>query len=288
MRLLLAIMWLMHWLPLSLLGRLGEGIGGLLFIVMRTRRHITLTNLRLCLPALSETERHVLAHAHFAAYARSVLERGILWWASEARLRRLIHIDPAMPLADIAAGPVILLCPHFVSLDVAGVAVMLESSLCSIYTRQKNATFDKALRRGRSRFRPVQIVPRAEGIKPILRAMRTGLPFFMLPDMDFGAKESAFVPFFGIDAATLTAPARIAAAAGAKIIPVVATTLPNYQGWKVAFYPAWENYPGEDLIAATRTMNAFIEQRVLETPAEYFWTHKRFKTRPAGEPSVYE
>ena len=203
-------------------------------------------------------------------------------------MRRLIHIDPAMPLADIAAGPVILLCPHFVSLDVAGVAVMLESSLCSIYTRQKNATFDKALRRGRSRFRPVQIVPRAEGIKPILRAMRTGLPFFMLPDMDFGAKESAFVPFFGIDAATLTAPARIAAAAGAKIIPVVATTLPNYQGWKVAFYPAWENYPGEDLIAATRTMNAFIEQRVLETPAEYFWTHKRFKTRPAGEPSVYE
>ena len=288
MRLLLAIMWLMHWLPLSLLGRLGEGIGGLLFIVMRTRRHITLTNLRLCLPALSEAERHALARAHFAAYARSVLERGILWWASEARLRRLIHIDPAMPLADIAAGPVILLCPHFVSLDVAGVAVMLESSLCSIYTRQKNATFDKALRRGRSRFRPVQIVPRAEGIKPILRAMRTGLPFFMLPDMDFGAKESAFVPFFGIDAATLTAPARIAAAAGAKIIPVVATTLPNYQGWKVAFYPAWENYPGEDLIAATRTMNAFIEQRVLETPAEYFWTHKRFKTRPAGEPSVYE
>ena len=288
MRLLLAIMWLMHWLPLSLLGRLGEGIGGLLFIVMRTRRHITLTNLRLCLPALSETERHVLAHAHFAAYARSVLERGILWWASEARLRRLIHIDPAMPLADIAAGPVILLCPHFVSLDVAGVAVMLESSLCSIYTRQKNATFDKALRRGRSRFRPVQIVPRADGIKPILRAMRTGLPFFMLPDMDFGPKESAFVPFFGIDAATLTAPGRIAAAAGAKIIPVVATTLPNYQGWKVAFYPAWENTPGDDLIAAARTMNAFIEQRVLETPAEYFWTHKRFKTRPPGEANVYD
>ena len=288
MRLLLGIMWLLHWLPLSLLGRIGEGIGGLLFIVMRTRRHITLTNLRLCLPALSEAERHALARAHFAAYARSVLERGILWWASEARLRRLIHIDPAMPLADIAAGPVSLVWPHFVSLDVAGVAVMLESSLCSIYTRQKNATFDKALRRGRSRFRPVQIVPRAEGIKPILRAMRTGLPFFMRPDMDFGAKESAFVPFFGIDAATLTAPARIAAAAGAKIIPVVATTLPNYQGWKVAFYPAWENYPGEDLIAATRTMNAFIEQRVLETPAEYFWTHKRFITRPAGEPSVFE
>ena len=287
MRLLLGLMWLLHWLPLSLLGRLGEAIGVGLFVVMRARRHITLTNLRLCLPAMSEAERRLIARTHFAAYARSVLERGILWWASEARLRRLIQVDPCVPLAEIAAGPVILLCPHFVSLDVAGVAVGLESSLCSIYTRQRSTVFDAALRRGRSRFKPVKIVPRAEGVKPILRAMRDGLPFFMLPDMDFGAKESAFVPFFGIPAATLTAPARIAAATGAKIIPVIATTLPNYQGWKVSFYSAWENYPGDDMLAATRTMNAFIEQRVMETPSEYFWTHKRFKTRPADEPSFY-
>lgn len=287
MRLMLVLMWLLHWLPLPLLGRLGEVVGALLFSVMRRRRNITLTNLRLCLPELSDVERQQIARDHFKAYARSVLERGILWWASEARLKRLISIDPCVPLADIAASPTILLCPHFVSLDVAGVAVMLESSLCSIYTQQRSRVFDAALRRGRSRFRPVKIVSRAEGVKPIIRAMRDGLPFFMLPDMDFGAKESEFVPFFGIDAATLTAPARIAAATGAKVIPVIATYLPNYRGWKVRFYPAWENYPGDDLRAATRVMNAFIEQRVLEAPAEYFWAHKRFKTRPPGEASVY-
>jgi KDO2-lipid IV(A) lauroyltransferase len=192
-----------------------------------------------------------------------------------------------VPTAQIAARPTILLCPHFVGLDVAGVAVMLESSLCSIYTRQKNKAFDEALRRGRSRFRPVTIVPRADGVKPIIRAMRAHLPYFMLPDMDFGAKESEFVPFFGIPASTLTAPARIAGATGAQVIPVIATYLPNYQGWQVRFYPAWENYPGDDLIAATRVMNAFIEERILEAPAEYFWSHKRFKTRPPGEASFY-
>ncbi|NMM25902.1 MAG: lipid A biosynthesis acyltransferase [Glaciimonas sp.] len=287
MKLLLGVMWLLHWLPLPLLGRLGEAIGSVLFVLLRSRRHITLTNLRLCLPDLSQTERTTIAKQHFQAYARSVLERGILWWASEARLRRLIQVVPQVPLDAIAARPTILLCPHFVSLDVAGVAVMLESSLCSIYTPQRNRQFDAALRRGRSRFRPVQLFARSAGVKPIIRALRQRVPFFMLPDMDFGARDAEFIPFFGIPAATLTAPARIAEITGAQVIPVIATYLQHYQGWKVTFYPALENFPGDDLIAATRAMNTFIEQRILEAPAEYFWAHKRFKTRPPGLPNVY-
>ena len=287
MRLLLGVMWLLHWLPLPLLGRIGEAIGSLLFLAVRSRRRITLINLRLCMPGLSEEERKAMAKRHFQAYARSVLERGVLWWAPEARLKRLIQVEPAVPLEAIASGPTILLCPHFVCLDVAGVAVMLESSLCSIYTQQRNKAFDAALRKGRSRFRPVKLFSRADGVKPIIRGMREGLPYFMLPDMDFGAKDAEFVPFFGIDAATLTAPARIAAATGAKVIPVVATFLPGYQGWKVKFYPPWDNYPGDDIALATRRMNAFIEERVREAPAEYFWAHKRFKTRPPGEPGFY-
>jgi KDO2-lipid IV(A) lauroyltransferase len=288
MRLLLGLMWLLHWLPLPWLGRLGEAIGSLLFALVKSRRMITLTNLRLCLPELSDAQRHRIAKQHFQAYARSILERGVLWWAPEARLRKLIVVEPRVPLDLIESGPTILLCPHFVSLDVAGVAVMLESSLCSIYTRQQSRVFDEALRKGRSRFRPIKLFARGDGVKPIIRAMRDGLPFFMLPDMDFGARDAEFVPFFDIPAATLTAPARIAAATGAKVIPVVATFLPNYQGWKVTFHPPWENYPGPDMVAATREMNRFIEERVLEAPAEYFWAHKRFKTRPPGEPSVYQ
>lgn len=288
MRIVLALMWLLHWLPLPALGLLGDAVGALLFLLLGSRRHIALTNLRLCLPRLSEAERRKLARRHFQAYARSVLERGILWWGSAARLQRLVVFEPGVPLQDFKAGPVILLCPHFVCLDVAGAAIAMHTPGCSIYTSQRNRAFDQALRRGRSRFHPVRLFSRSEGIKPILRAMRERLPFFMLPDMDFGLRESEFVPFFGVSAATLTAPARIAAATQAKVIPVVATFLPRYRGWKVKFYPAWENYPGDDIIAATRRMNAFIEERVLEAPAEYFWAHKRFKTRPPGMPSLYD
>jgi KDO2-lipid IV(A) lauroyltransferase len=280
-------MWLLHFLPLPILGRLGNLVGSLIYLKAHKRRHITLTNLSLCLPQLSGDERERIARRHFQAYARSVLERSLLWWASPARLQRLIVFDPPFPEHEITSHPTIVICPHFVCLDAAGAACSMQLPGSSIYTSQRSKVFDSALRRGRTRFKELKLLSRAEGVKPIIRALREGLPFFMLPDMDFGRRESEFVPFFGIPAATLTAPARIAAMTGARVMPVVATFLPNFKGWRVRFYPAWENFPGPDMIAATARMNRFIEERVLEAPEQYFWAHKRFKTRPVGEPDLY-
>ena len=294
MKLLLGFMWLLHWLPLPVLGRIGKAIGSLLFMVMGARRDIALINLRLTMPELTEAQRRDIARRHFQAYTRSVLERSILWWAPEARLRKLIKVETSagmppgrVPVAEMTEKPTILLCPHFVCLDVGGAAIAMESSASSMYVAQKNKVFDEVLRAGRARFKPVRLFTRQDGIKPILRALKEKLPYFMLPDMDFSDKDSEFVPFFGVPASTLTATARIAAATGAQVLPVIATFLPDYAGYRVKFYPVWENYPGPDMVAATRRMNEFIEERVLEAPAEYFWTHKRFKTRPEGEPSFY-
>lgn len=296
MRLLLGFMWLLHWLPLPVLGRLGTAVGSLLFAVMKPRRAITLTNLRLTMPELTEAQRIALARRHFQSYARSVFERGILWWAPQRRLKRLIKVvafdgphpdSGGVPVAAISAQPTILLCPHFVCLDVAGAALAMEMSASSMYVQQKNKVFDQVLRDGRARFQPVKLFTRHDGIKPILRALKEKLPYFMLPDMDFGEKDAEFVPFFGIPCATLTATARIAATTGAQVMPVIGTFLPDYQGWQVQFYAPWQHYPGPDMVEATRRMNAFIEDRVREAPAEYFWTHKRFKTRPNGEASFY-
>ena len=287
MRVLLGFMWLLHFLPLPVLGRFGDLVGSLMFWIIPSRRHITLTNLRLCFPEKTEAERRKIARQHFQAYARSVFERSILWWSSEQRVRKLIRVEPGVPLDLIAAGPVILLCPHFVSLDVAGIGLVLQTPICSIYAPQKNVVFDEALKNGRNRFGLVRLLSRAEGVKPIIRAMREGYGFLMLPDMDFGIKDAEFVPFFGIPAATLTAPARIAAATNARVVPVIATMLPDYQGWRVTVHPAWENYPGDDIVAATRFMNAFLEEQIRLTPAEYFWSHRRFKTRPEGQADLY-
>lgn len=291
MRLLLGLMWCVHFLPLPLLGRFAALLGRIFYWLIPDRRHITLTNLCLCFPELTEKERTKLAKQHFQAYARSILERGILWWSSHRRIQKLIQVELKKPEDLNTTDPIILLCPHFVSLEVAGIGVAFETpirTICSIYAPQKNALFDQALKNGRSRFVPVRLLSRTEGIKPIIRAMRDGYAFLMLPDMDFGIKDAEFVPFFGVPAATLTAPARIAAATNAKVIPVTATLLPNYQGWRVTVHPAWENFPGPDLATATRRMNAFIEEQVRLTPAEYFWSHRRFKTRPEGETNLYQ
>ena len=287
MRLLLALLWLLHWLPLPILGRIGKFFGTLMFSLLRRRRRITQINLRLCFPEKTESAINAIAVQHFQAYARSVLERSILWWAPEERLKKLIMVEPRLPLEEFQSGPVVVLCPHFVCLDVAGAAIAMQTSASSMYVRQKNAAFDDALRRGRARFRPVKLFTRQDGIKPILRALRDNVPYFMLPDMDFGLKDAEFVPFFGVPAATLTALPRIAAAAKARVIPVVSTFLPDYRGWKVTVYPPWDDFPGNDITTAARRMNAFIEERILEAPAEYLWTHRRFKTRPPGEPDVY-
>jgi KDO2-lipid IV(A) lauroyltransferase len=170
---------------------------------------------------------------------------------------------------------------------VGGVAARI-MPLSTMYAQQKSKPFDDMMRYGRERYGPVRLFTREQGIKPILRALREGIPYYMLPDMDFGPKDAEFVPFFGVEAATLTAMGRIAAATGARVIPLVVTFLPDYKGYRVTFYPPFEDYPGTDMVAAARRMNAFIEDRVRETPAEYLWTHKRFKTRPPGEPSLYD
>jgi KDO2-lipid IV(A) lauroyltransferase len=284
---MIAVLWLLHWLPLPILGRIGNAVGWLMYYAIPKRRRIALINLRLCMPELSETQRIAIAKRHFMDYSRSILERSLIWWASFERIHGLIEVVPAVPKALMESGPSILFCPHFVCLDVGGVAARV-MPLSTMYAPQKNKAFDDLLRYGRERYGPVRLFTRSDGIKPIIRALRENIPYYMLPDMDFGEKDAAFVPFFGIPAATLTAMGRLAGATGAKVIPLVATFLPNYKGYRVEFYPAWEDFPGDDIIAATRRMNAFIEDRIREHPAEYLWTHKRFKTRPPGEPSFYD
>lgn len=287
MKVLIFFLWLLHFLPLPILGRIGNATGWLMYYAIPKRRKVALINLRLCMPELSEPERIALAKRHFMGYSRSILERSLIWWAPFERIHGLIEVVPEVPKAAMESGPTILFCPHFVCLDVGGVAARV-MPLSTMYAPQKNKAFDDLLRYGRERYGPVRLFTRSDGIKPLIRALREGIPYYMLPDMDFGEKDAAFVPFFGIEAATLTAMGRLAGATGAKVIPLVATFLPNYKGYRVEFFPAWENYPGDDIIAATRRMNAFIEDRIREHPAEYLWTHKRFKTRPPGAPSLYD
>jgi KDO2-lipid IV(A) lauroyltransferase len=146
---------------------------------------------------------------------------------------------------------------------------------------------DAFLKRKRERFPGTRMILRQEGVKAILRALKAGQPLQLSPDMDLGARDSIFVPFFGVPAATVTALSRIARLADVPIVPMVIQQLAWPGGYVVRVYPAWLDYPGATVDEDTRRMNAFIEARVRELPEQYLWTHRRFKTRPAGEAEPY-
>jgi len=283
----LGLVWLLHWLPLSVLAAIGHSTGLLLYVLAHERRRVVLTNLRLCFPDLPDRERAALARRHFSAFGRSLLEHGILWWGSHARVLRMVRIEGMEHWDAVRGRPVILLAPHFVGLDMGGIRLGAEYRVVSVYSKQKNPAFDAVLYHGRTRFVMPDLYSRQNGLRPVARAIKSGLPFYYLPDMDFGERDSIFVPFFGVPAATITGLSRIAALTGAVIVPAVTTQLPGGQGYVLHFYPAWENFPGGDLAADTRRMNTFIEDRVREMPEQYYWLHKRFKTRPPGEARFY-
>jgi Kdo2-lipid IVA lauroyltransferase/acyltransferase len=288
-RVLLVLIWLLHWLPLPVLAVLGRGLGALAWWGVRSRREVALRNLALCLPELSAEQRTAIARAHFALLGRSVAERGLLWHAGPARLKRLIHVEGDATLPEHAGRPVMWLVPHFIGLDIAGVAVQLFQSrpVVSMYQIQSNPVVEKAVLRGRLRFGGGRLFSRWDGARAVIRAVREGHHFFNLPDMDFGAKDAAFVPFFGVPAATLLAPSRMAKALGMIVQPVLTEVLPGGQGYRVRFLPPWTDFPTDDALADTARMNRWIEEEARRMPAQYLWVHKRFKTRPPGEPSVY-
>ncbi len=283
----LALFWLLRLLPLVLLAPLGRGLGCLLYLLARERRHVVLTNLALCFPDIGESQRRCIARAHFQAFARGLLEHGILWWSSRARVQQLVRVEGLEHWQAVADKPVIWLAPHFVGLDMGGARIITEWRGVSVYSRQKDPAFDRVLLHGRTRFVTPVLFSRQDGIRPVVKAIREGLPFYYLPDMDFGERDSIFVPFFGVPAATITGLARMARLARAVVVPAVTRQLPGAQGYVLRFYPAWENFPTDDVEADTRRMNAFIEERVREMPEQYYWVHKRFKTRPPGQASPY-
>jgi KDO2-lipid IV(A) lauroyltransferase len=289
---LLARLWIAlicrtaRW-PSTARARLARVVGDALWLVVRPRRRVTLANLRACFPQVSEDERRARGRRLFRNIARGVLDHAVLWRGSRADVETLVRVEGAEHVLDPANRPLILLAPHFVGLDAGGLRVNTLVRGVSIYARQSNAAWDAQLLAGRRRFNDPVLIPRrgASELKEVLRAMKAGLPFYYLPDMDNGPTNSVFVPFFGRPAATIPMVSRLARLNGARV--VMAVTEMTADGYVLHFEPPWADFPGASVEADTERMNREIERWVLRLPDQYLWTHKRFKTLPPGSPPLY-
>ena len=272
-------------LPVGMIRALASPLALAVWWLAGARRRITLRNLELCFPQWSPQRRREVARGHFRAFVVSLLERFVFWFGTPERIRALCAIEGLEHARAHEGRPLILLAPHFVGMDAGGMRYQMETAqVASMYAQQKSGTINRLMTEGRERY-GARMLLRNEGMRGVVRVLREGVPFIFLPDMDLGARDAVFVPFFGVPAATVTSVARLARITDARVVPCVTRMTPD--GYVVRFYPAWEDYPGDDIEAATARMNRFIEERVLEMPEQYLWSHKRFKTRPPGEPSPY-
>ena len=281
------IFWLIHFLPFRVIVAMGNATGFLLYYLAAERRRVGDINFKLCFPNMGDEARKKLLRDHFKMFARGLIERSILWWSSAERIRNLIRVEGIEHFNAVKDKPAILLTPHFVGMDAGGQWIAQHTDTVCMYANQKNRYLTELLLQKRARFRKQLLYSRQQGLRPILKGMRAGMSFIYPPDQDQGIKDGAFIPFFGVPAATMTSVPRIAHMTGAKILPCITRLLPGGAGYVLTFYPPWENYPSGDDIADARRMNEFIEQRILEMPEQYFWLHKRFKTRPEGEAKFY-
>jgi KDO2-lipid IV(A) lauroyltransferase len=287
-KLAIGLLKLFALLPYGVIARLGDGLGWLLYQIPSRRKRIVHINLKLCFPEWSDERREDVAQKHFRHAIRSYLERSVQWFGSAKKLEKLIQLDSAIDLTDPNLPPTLFLGLHFVGIEAGSIFLnySLKRQCGSLYQPMSNPELEEVAKAARARF-GADMASRADSARIVLRWLRDGKPVMLGADMDYGARNSTFVPFFGVPTCTLTAVGRLAKVGHAQVVPFIGEVLPNYKGYRLKVFKPWESYPTGDDDADARRMNAFLEEQIPLMPEQYYWVHKRFKTRPPGEPSVY-
>lgn len=284
-----ALLTLLAWngrLPLWWVRGTGVLLGAMLHLLVRSRRRVVHTNLRLCFPHWSDAQVQSTTRQVFIYFAQAWLDRGWLWHGASSVVAKRLRLTGQVQELQ-GDTPVVVFAPHFVGLDAGWTALtqQLERHFTTIYTNQANTVSDAWILQGRRRFGSCTLFGRVDGVKAIVAGLKAGQPLYLLPDMNFGPEDSVFVPFYGVSAATVPSLSRFARLGRAKVVPVLSRMTP--QGYDIEVLKAWEDFPSADALADTALMNQRLQTYIDTMPAQYYWVHKRFKDRPAGEASVY-
>ena len=283
---ILAVMRLVALLPLSVIVMLGSVLGVSARLLLRRRSRVTEINLRIAFPDASEREVRRMRNACFRNLGVAAFELGLSWWEEE-RLREMCEFEGLDHLrrALLRGQGAILLTAHFSCLEIGGPALAQHVPFQVMYKRAHNELFDAFMRYHRSEYGGAAV----DHHRPIalIRGLKKGYAAWYAPDHDFGSKDTVFVPFFGMAASALTAPARIAEISGAPVVPYFIRRKPLGRGYKLTILPPLEDFPVGDAHRDARAVNEVLEGMIMLNPEQYLWSHRRYKNRPAGQPPVY-
>jgi KDO2-lipid IV(A) lauroyltransferase len=286
----LGLLWLVVQLPFRMLVAIGRALGAIMYYFATDRRIIAARNLELCFPQYSKAERKRLLKENFASTGIAFFEMAMSWWWSPQRLAKLAHIEGLQHLKQphLEGQGVILMALHFTTLEIGAALLGQQHTIDGMYREHKNALFDYVQRRGRERHNLDSIAVEREDVRGMIKQLRKGRAIWYAPDQDYGAKQSIFVPLFGIPAATVPATSKFASLGRAQVVPFTQERLADGSGYRLVIHPPLENFPGESDEADCLRINQWVERAVTACPEQYLWAHRRFKSRPPGEPKLYK
>ncbi|MQT40966.1 MULTISPECIES: lipid A biosynthesis lauroyl acyltransferase [unclassified Pseudomonas] len=286
----LGVLWLVVQLPYKVQLRIGRFLGVCMFQVAGERRRIAARNLELCFPEKNAAERERLLKENFASTGIAFFEMAMSWWWAKPRLAKLAHVEGLEHLlqAQRDGKGVILMAFHFTTLEIGAALLGQQHTIDGMYREHKNPLFDFIQRRGRERHNLDSLAVERDDVRGMLKLLRAGRAIWYAPDQDYGAKQSIFVPLFGIEAATVTATSKFAKLGKALVVPFTQQRLADGSGYKLVIHPPLSDFPGESDEADCLRINQWVERAIRECPEQYLWAHRRFKTRPPGEPKLYD
>lgn len=283
----LAALSLLARLPYRCVLRIGSTLGDLLYLSASRRRRIAQTNLALCFPDLDARQRQLLLRRNFRSIGIGLLEAPLGWHADPDRLRGLARVDGLEHLhaARASGRGVIVVGMHMTTLEIAGSIISQYVDAHVVSREQNNPVFERSIRRGRAR-RMQGVIDRSD-TRSISRCLRNGHVIWYAPDQDYGNRHAVFTDFFGVPAATLTTTARLARLHGSAVLLFSHYRTRDGSGYRLVFSPPIADVPSGDDVGDTHRIGALIEAAVRRQPDQYLWIHRRFKTRPPGQPSPY-
>jgi KDO2-lipid IV(A) lauroyltransferase len=283
----LAIVWCVGKLPFAAQRALGRALGLLTARLPGERRRVAARNIELCFPELSAAQRAELLHAALRDLGMLLVEFALAWFGAARALARVpCAIEGLEHLERCRAQGrgVLLVGAHFSHLELCARLVSQRIRIAGMYRVMDDAVFERAVLRARLRY--AQAMFAKEDLRRIVKYMKAGGTVWYAPDQDMRGKDSVFVPFFGVPAATITATHHLARLSGAAVIPFFHRRHAD-GSYAIRLEAPLEAFPSADVVADTARVNACVERMVREAPPQYLWIHKRFKTRPEGAPPVY-
>lgn len=283
------ILFLSSFLPYGVLLFIGRQIGRAAYHLVKSRREVARRNIELCFPQLSKDEIEKKVLLNFESSGIALFEMGMAWFWPSWRINNLVKVTGAEHLKQAQADKqgIILLGAHFLTLEMGGRAFSQLQPAYAVYRKHSNAVLDYWFHWGRMRENK-GMLDRSD-FKSMLRVLKKGDALWYAPDHDYGPhKSTVFAPFFAVENTnTVAGTSTMARITKSCVIPVFLKRLPGTQGYELVFYPKIENFPTKDMQADTCVTNQQIEKMILECDDQYMWMHRRFKTRPEGEESLY-